>query len=581
MRYLRMLTNAVAGGVLVTLYLVVLVLQLNPHVSVASETAARWFVALVSLYGPFLSLGIYFLLVARELVGTEPLRPAWLSVRLLAWLSAMGAAGAAAITWANLEGFRAVLSTEAAERMREGAVATTLCAGVLLVTAVLRYSFGRRGSRATGVLLTVSILASVAAPLWLRGPGEPPVPSARRPRPSSPDLLGGPRVRLVLLDGASLGLIRQRVAIGQLPNFARLLDQGASIDLATLRPTQAETVWAAAATGKFPPKNGIRSDALFRVVPSEPDPVDLLPDYCFAHALVQQQFVRRTGVTTLSLSARPLWAILADYGLVSGVVGWPLTYPARAELGYLVTDYFDDAASSPLRSEDADAADPTNAIAVARGVFGRWLVRPWTDVLPAVSPDEPAPAGLLAARWDQAYWEAARELEQQFAPRLTAIRLEGLASFGHYYLHDAQPSLFGRVRSEGPQPSVLDRYYARVDALVGQEAARLGPRDLLLVVSGFGMEAAPLARRALDRLLGRTALSGTHERGPDGFLLAYGTNAASGTFARGSIVDVAPTVLYYLGLRVGRDMDGFARTDLFVTSFTRDRPVTYVATHER
>jgi hypothetical protein len=86
------------------------------------------------------------------------------------------------------------------------------------------------------------------------------------------------------------------------------------------------------------------------------------------------------------------------------------------------------------------------------------------------------------------------------------------------------------------------------------------------------MEAAPLARRALDRLLGRTALSGTHERGPDGFLLAYGTNAASGTFARGSIVDVAPTVLYYLGLRVGRDMDGFARTDLFVTSFTRDRP---------
>jgi predicted AlkP superfamily phosphohydrolase/phosphomutase len=128
---------------------------------------------------------------------------------------------------------------------------------------------------------------------------------------------------------------------------------------------------------------------------------------------------------------------------------------------------------------------------------------------------------------------------------------------------------------------VLDRYYARVDALVGQEAARLGPRDLLLVVSGFGMEPAPLARRALDRLLGRTALSGTHERGPDGFLLAYGTNAASGTFARGSIVDVAPTVLYYLGLRVGRDMDGFARTDLFVTSFTRDRPVTYVATHER
>ena len=388
-------------------------------------------------------------------------------------------------------------------------------------------------------------------------------------------------MRLVLLDGASLGLIRQRVAIGQLANFARLLDQGASLDLETLRPTQAETVWAAAATGKYPPKNGVRSDSRFRVLSNEPDPVDLLPDYCFAYALVQQQFVRRTEVTTEALTARPLWAILSDYGLAAGVVGWPLTYPARTDWGYLVTDHFDDAASSPLRLEDADAADPTNAIATAREVFGDWLTRPWTDVLPPVSPQETAPSGLLTARWDQAYHETAVDLEQQFAPRLTALRLEGLAVFGHYYLEDAQPSLFGRVRSAAPQPSVLDRYYARVDEIVGTEVARLSSGDLLLVVSGFGMEPTALYTRLLSRLLGRTELGGTHERGPDGFLLAYGTNAASGTFARGSIVDLAPTVLYYLGLRVGRDMDGFARTDLFVQSFTRDRPVTYVATHER
>jgi len=580
MHYVRMLTNAVFGGVLTATYVVVLVLQLNPHVGIASDTAWRWLVAVASLYVPFLTLGIFFLLVSRELLGTGPLRPAWLSVRLLVWLSAMGAGVAAALTWSNLEFFRAVLTPAAAERMRDGAVATTVCASVLLVTAVFRYSFGRRGSPATAVLLIVLIVASLAVPLRLRGPGEPPVPSLRRPRPSQV-ASGGPRVRLVLLDGASLGFIRQRVAIGQLPTFARLLDQGASVDLATLRPTQAETVWAAAATGKYPPKNGVRSDSLFRVLPAEQDPVDLLPEYCFAHALVQLQFVRRTEVTTAALTARPLWAILSDYGLAAGIVGWPLTYPARTERGYLVSDHFDDAASSPLRLEDADAADPTNAIATAREVFGEWLVRPWSDVLPPVSPDEEAPVGLLSARWDQAYHDTAVELEQQFAPRLTAIRLESLAVFGHRYLEDAQPSLFGRVRSDAPQPSVLDRYYARVDALVGLETARLRPGDVLLVVSGFGMEPAPMWRRMLDRGLGRPDLSGTHERGPDGFLLAYGTNAASGTFARGSIVDLTPTVLYYLGLRVGRDMDGFARTDLFVPAFTRDRPVTYVATHER
>jgi hypothetical protein len=32
---------------------------------------------------------------------------------------------------------------------------------------------------------------------------------------------------------------------------------------------------------------------------------------------------------------------------------------------------------------------------------------------------------------------------------------------------------------------------------------------------------------------------------------------------------------------VGRDMDGFARTDLFLASYTADHPITYIATHEK
>ena len=32
---------------------------------------------------------------------------------------------------------------------------------------------------------------------------------------------------------------------------------------------------------------------------------------------------------------------------------------------------------------------------------------------------------------------------------------------------------------------------------------------------------------------------------------------------RGSVADVTPTVLYFLGLPIGRDMDGIARTDFF------------------
>jgi hypothetical protein len=586
MRYLRMFTNAAAGGVLFGTYLAVLVLQLNPQLPLPSMAALRWGGAVLAFYTPYLSAGLYFLLLARDLLAWRPFRPAWVSVRLLAWVGAAAAAAAAGLMWANLGGFAPVLTATSAERFRDGAWATSASAGILLTIAALRFSFGRRRSRPVAVLFAVAWVASILVPLWLRGPGEAPVRlplrapaslAAVRPAP----IRFAPRVRVFAVDGASLGFVRQRVAAGRLPNLARVLDRGAVMDLATLRPTQAEPVWAAAATDKVPQKNGIRSNVRYLVDGTTTDAADVLPDYCFAYALVGQGFVRPVDLTSFALTARPIWDILRDYDIASGVAGWPLTYPARAELGYVVSDRFDEAASSPLRLADSPAADPTTAVDVARETFDAWQTRPWSDVLPALSAEEPEPTGLNRVRWDRAYHDTAAALEQQFAPRFAAVRYEGLDALSHNYLHEALPELFGEPRSIDAARSIVDRYYDMLDDLIGQAMRDLGPGDLLLVVSGFGMEPTSLDKRLLARLLASPDLTGTHESAPDGFLMAYGTNAGAGQLPRGSIADLAPTVLYYLGVPVGRDMDGFPRTDLFAPTFVMEHPVKYVATHEK
>ena len=141
-----MVTNALVAGFLAAAYLSVLVLQLNPHVPVASSVALRWFIALLTLYGPYLSVAILLLILAREALASRPLHPGWLSVRILAWLSAAAAVAAAVVTWANLWRLQAMLAAPAATRMRQGAIATTVCAVVLVLVALLRYSFGRRGN---------------------------------------------------------------------------------------------------------------------------------------------------------------------------------------------------------------------------------------------------------------------------------------------------------------------------------------------------------------------------------------------------------------------------------------------------
>jgi hypothetical protein len=499
-------------------------------------------------------------------------------VRILAWLSAASSATAVVLTWANLKGMRSVLSAEAADRMRQGATATTACALVLVLVVVLRYSFGRRGNRPAAVLMLASVAASLLVPVWIRGPGELKVPATHRVNQARP-VSRPPRVRIVLIDGASRGFILQRVSA--LPNFGKLIDRGAIIDLATLRPTQAEPVWTAAATGKYPPKNGARSEFVYLVTAGELDPVDLLPDYCFAQALLYQGFVRAEPLTATSRRARPMWDILADYGVPSGIVNWPLTWPAEGAFGFLISDYFDEATGSPIRSGDPRAGDPSSAVDIAREVFDRWQQVPWQDVLPTVSPPDPRLAGIRRTRWDRAYAEAEVELTNWFAPRLTALRMEGVDELGHAFLRDAEPELFGDVRHGDPERSLLDRYYAYLDSQLERAIAQTEPGDLLLVVSGFGMERTPFVKRLLAWLLGETDITGSHEKAPDGFLIAYGTNVAPGEYRRGAIVDLAPTVLYYMGLPIGRDMDGFARTDMFRITFTREHPVTYTLTHER
>ncbi len=188
-----------------------------------------------------------------------------------------------------------------------------------------------------------------------------------------------------------------------------------------------------------------------------------------------------------------------------------------------------------------------------------------------------------ALRRDRFYSRAMHDLSAEIKPRLTALRYDGLDTVGHYYLRYTQPRTFRDVPEEDRRrfSQVIDRYYAFIDGEVGAALDALAPGDLFMIVSGFGMQPLNPVKETIGRLLGDADFSGTHERAPDGFLIAYGAAAEPGRRQRGSIVDVTPTVLYFLGLPVARDMDGFARADLFTRAFTAERPIVFIPSYSR
>ena len=560
MRFLRLFTNSLLGGALGAAYLTILLLQLNPQVPLASQTVWRWYVTLGACYGTHLALLFYVTMLVREFFSVQIFSPGWISVRLLAWLSAAAAAVAATLMWLNLHAFPTLFDEAAARRFAFGAGATTASALVLLGIAIAHYSFGRRGSRVGAALLAIAVTGSLALPIAARGPGGPLPIGARRVTLTAVPPRESPRVTLLLLDGASLDFVWPRVAAGRLPNFGRVLDSGASMDLATIRPTQPDPVWAAVATGMYPAKNGVRSAASY-FARGDDRSLDLLPAHCFSHTLVRLGVLRDQPTTGAAWRARPLWEILADYGLSAGVVRWPLTYPAQAITGFLVTDRFHQLIGSMILP-DPRAIYPPDILPIARDAF----------------------AGSTGAQqWDEFYSRAARDVIAQHPVQLEAVRFQGLDTTGHQYLKYAQPRAIGEVSDDERQRfgPVLERAYAAIDSEIGAAIARQSPGDLLLVVSGFGMEPVTALKHLAGRVLRDPDVSGTHENAPDGFVLAYGSMIAAGRKQRGSIVDVTPTLLYFFGVPIGRDMDGYARADLFTAAFTAERPISFIPSHGR
>ncbi len=438
-----MLTNAVLAGGIAAAYVGLLLLHLNPTLRLHDPQVWPLLMAVLLAYGVHLAVFFYVVLVIAQILSAEGVSPGWLSFRLLAWFCAAAATGAAALMWHNLWGFGSALDPDTTQRFFQASIAMTTCAAACVVLGVFRLT-APRPSPVAAAAFGVVVLASLVLPLVIRGWGEPSSLGARRLDTTpvfAPDPESG-RVVLLAIDAASLDIISPAVADGRLPNFARVLDGGASMHLATLRPTQPGPVWTAVATGKLPWHNGVRSAATYRAITGSAA-ADLLPDFCFAHALVSVGLLSETLQTSAAVRGQPVWTILGRAGLSSTIVRWPMTWPAQPLPGTLVTEEYHRASELALALDEPGLTYPTElASRLAR------VGRPAVNSEPRVFEPENDAAGAAPLALDRYYVALTDALAGQSAPRFTAFRVQGLDTVGHYFLRYAMPQAFGDVSED-------------------------------------------------------------------------------------------------------------------------------------
>ena len=385
-----------------------------------------------------------------------------------------------------------------------------------------------------------------------------------RPRPATPF----DRVVLLGFDGATPAVIEALVAQGRLPALKRLMDEGAYGPMRTFHPNKSAILWTSVATGKTMVKHGI----------------------------VDWTYLNEQGIEVpykdRARRTRAYWEILSERGIPSGTINWWVTYPPRPVAhGYVVSNAF-------RHRNDPATVHPTSL---------------FTEISPLVLDEAAAEkemAGLRIPRWreEDATFPlvGVRNLVVSYplyvAHDLTVDRVSDrlwqdrpVKVFSTYFrLPDVTSHLVSnymdRALAEGAAErerngtldaatvARMDAEFARLlapvyewmDSVVGKWLRRVDDRTLLIVCSDHGF-------RYVNGGYYHAPKSGDP---PDGVLFLRGRGVKNTRLQGATLFDVAPTILYAMGLPQARDMDGTALRVAFDGALLEAHPPAAIASYE-
>jgi predicted AlkP superfamily phosphohydrolase/phosphomutase len=581
----KTITSAAIAASIGALCLCTLTLYLNPALVLRREAPAL----LLCLFLPWAATGTVALALVAAVATAlrwwpRPFRPVIAGRPFFASLAFVALAGAAALYWHNLLAYRHALPLEALRALAVSSVVVTGSTAVFLAIGLDMALFPRRDRPVAAALAVLAPAAALAVPLALR-----PEPKAPAP-PVSVRLDAGRPARRVVVVGVD-GLSPSDVTVardGGMPAFARLARRGAFSPLATVKPTEGPPVWMTLMTGCLPRDHGIASANTYRLRGSGREWA-LLPKAALVRVLERARLAERRPIASTSRRRRALWNVLDAFGVPAGLVRVWGTHPPETIRGFVVSPYLHLLLRQAGRAAGAvfprDLLPEIEARAVSARDLDPALLADLADAAAPSALDDPLMRTLAEESLapDLTYARAAQVLRQAYAPSLLVVSFHGYERAGHVFYRHAHPEAFGDVSAEEARRygRVPARYASLVERWVAEIEKDLGAGDVLVVLSGYGLAPTPLWRRLLGVLTGTEVDAATHGGAPDGVLLVVGEGIRPGAVPKSaSVLDVAPTLLYLLGLPVARDMEGRVLTEILEPAFARENPVTFIPSYE-
>ncbi len=349
------------------------------------------------------------------------------------------------------------------------------------------------------------------------------------------------RVLLIGWDAADWKVIRPLMDAGAMPNVRRLVEGGASGQIATLHPCYSPMLWTSIATGKRPFHHGIHGFS-----EPTPDGTGIQP------------------VTNLSRKAKALWNILNQNGLRSVAIGWWPSHPAEPINGVMVSDHYHRASGAldegwPLPAHTVHPQELSGTMARLRvhpDQLTAAMVEPFVPRAREVDQDRDRRLAACMRTLAEcmsiqaaALWLAENEPWDFFA-----VYFDAIDHFCHGFMkyHPPRQKWIGE-RDFELYGGVVEEAYRFHDRMLGELWATAGDETTVVLLSDHGFHPDHLRPSAIPDVPAGPAV----EHRDYGVLAMAGPGVQAGEALHGaSLLDIAPTVLTLYGLPAGEDMEG-------------------------
>ena len=361
------------------------------------------------------------------------------------------------------------------------------------------------------------------------------------------------KVLLVGWDAADWKVIRPLMDAGKMPNVRRLVENGASGQIATLHPPISPMLWTSIATGKRPFKHGIHGFS-----EPAPDGRGVQP------------------VTNLSRKSKALWNILNQNHLRSVVIGWWPSHPAEPIDGVMISNHYHRATGPvddgwPLPPNAVHPPELASTIADLRvhpDVLVPEMVEPFIPLAREIDQDNDLRLALFLRTLAECMTiqSAALWLIDNQAWNFFAVYYDAIDHFCHGFMkyHPPRLSWIGE-RDFELYHSVVSMAYQFHDQMLGNLLNKAGEDTIVILMSDHGFHPDHLRPASIPDI----PAGPTVEHRDFGILAITGPGTRKRESLHGpSVLDIAPTILTLYGLPVGEDMDGKVLAQAFLESPT-------------